>query len=103
MVTLLASPGRSHTLKKLGCYFGFFSFALLSIFLIVRGAISIPGRYGGNANVVDGVGLVLMAILPVTIAVTFMLEVHWPHIARRIGGGVLLSGFLAAFAGFVVG
>lgn len=78
-------------------------FALLSIFLMGKGSITLPGRYGGNPSVVDGFGLILMAVLPLVIAVSFLLQVYWPHIARRIGGGLLLSGFLIAFAGFMVG
>ncbi|WP_226702450.1 hypothetical protein [Microbulbifer elongatus] len=90
-------------MKKIGCYIGFFMFALLSIFLVGKGSIAFPGRYGGSPSVVDGFALILMGVLPLVIAISFLLEVHWPYIARRIGGGLLLSGFLIAFAGFMVG
>ncbi|MCW8127059.1 hypothetical protein [Microbulbifer halophilus] len=90
-------------MKKILLYAGFSVFALLFILLVMREAIIFPGRYGGNASVVDGMGVILIAVLPLMIAVTFLLEAHWPHIARRIGGGVLLSGFLVSFIGFMIG
>ncbi len=71
---------------------------LLTLFLLFQDSVLLPSRYGSPLREVQGVGVYLVASLPLAISLTMALHLGFDGRYKRIGLSLLCAGGLCFFA-----
>ena len=75
-------------------------FIVAGAYLLSFDAITIPSRGGAHPNNIEGIGVWLVAGLPLSFGMAMLVGLAFPKSPKIIGSTILALGFLSFFVGF---
>lgn len=74
----------------------------LGVSLFLFDSITIPSRGGARPHHIEGLGVFLVAALPLSFGAAILLGTTFPKSPKYIGTTILLLGFTSFFIGFLI-